>query len=926
MLRNILLVLLSCSMLNGMSQRLSVVTLKCESKINPLGIENANPILSWQLLSSERGISQTSYRILVSDNPTLIQKNIGNTWDSKQVSSSNSINIEYKGKPLVAVKDYYWKVRVWDNKKHVSTWSVVAHWQMGLPNEKDWKGAQWIAYESLPGSKVNILPSDREKDTNTGSNILPLLRKSIKVEKPIKKASLFICGLGQFELNINGKKVGDHFLDPGWTKYDKQALYVPFDVTKQIQNGENVIGVLLGNGFYYIPPVPGRYRKLKVAFGYPKMKVRLAIEYSDGSVQNVVSDASWRTAPGPITFSGIYGGENYDARLEQKGWDEPSFNDVNWKAVLVVDGPAVLNSQVIEPLKVMEQFSPIKKTVISSGKWMFDLGQNASGIPWIQVQGKKGDIVRITPAELLKSDGTANQHATGSPYYLQYILKGDGVETWSPRFTYYGFRYLQIDGAVPGGENNPKRLPVILQVKGLHTRNAAERIGSFACSNDLFNKTYSLIDWAIRSNMVSLFTDCPHREKLGWLEEAHLMGNSVRYNYDVQNLFRKEIEDVKNSQTPEGLIPEIAPEYVNFSWGNGMFRDSPEWGSTGIIVPWYLYQWYGDKRVLEGAFPMMKRYVSYLQSKAKGNILYQGLGDWYDLGPKAPGVSQLTPMGVTGTAIYYYDLTILSQIANLLGRSQEAIEYKNLGSKVRQAFNDSFFHKETMQYASGSQAANAMAVYMKLVDPQYKDAVVENIVKDIRNHNNSLTAGDIGYRYLLCVLLDEGRSDVIFDMNSRSDVPGYGFQLAKGATALTEAWQALSTSSNNHFMLGHLMEWFYRGLGGIDQQENSIGYKQIVINPQVVGDVTFANATYESMYGKIISNWKKDDNSFHLQVQVPVNTTAIVYLPAKAASEISESNKQISSDPAIQVLGSEKGKLKLKLSSGVYSFDVKHGK
>jgi hypothetical protein len=889
--------------INSFSQQLSVSNLKCESKIDPLGIEKSSPSLSWQLNSSERNILQGAYRVLVADDSSLLEKNIGNIWDSRKVNSGQSIQVTYKGQKLLTAKTYFWKVMVWDNKNHVSAWSEISKWQMGLLSKSDWKNAQWIACEKIPDTLVDVLPVDIKRDTYKGNNVLPLLRKTVEIKKQIQKATIFICGLGQFELSINGEKVGDHFLDPGWTKYDQQALYVPFDVTNNLKNGKNAIGVMLGNGFYYVSPVPGRYRKLKSAFGYPKMIGRLLIEYSDGSMENIVSDQSWKTSQGPITFSSIYGGEDYDATLEQANWDQPNFNDASWKQPIIVDGPRILNSQMTEPVKLLEAFSIQKITKIGSGSWIFDMGQNASGIPWIKVQGKKGDTIKIYPAELLKQDGTANQRSSGSPYYLQYILKGDGIETWQPRFTYYGFRYLQINGVVPKGENDSSQLPVLLEVKTLHNSNAASQVGNFACSNDLFNKTYSLIDWAIKSNMVSVFTDCPHREKLGWLEQLHLMGSSVHYAYDAVNLFKKQVDDMKYSQLDDGLIPEIAPEYVKFDWGDGMFRDSPEWGSSSIIVPWYIYQWYGDKQVLSDHYEMMKKYVDYLQTKAKGYILSQGLGDWYDLGPKPPGVAQLTPMGVTGTAFFYYDLNIMRQIAVMLNKKEDATQYEQLAIKVRKAFNDTFFHKDTEQYATGSQTANAMAVYMGLVEPQHKQAVIDNIVKDIRDRNNSLTAGDIGYRYLLCVLHNADRDDLIFDMNNRSDVPGYGYQLAKGATALTESWAAREENSNNHFMLGHIMEWFYRGILGIDQAEKSIAYKQIVIKPEPVGDLTSAGGSYESVYGRISSEWKKENNSFQLKTEIPANTTAIVYLPATRVSKIFEGNISVEKNKAIKFLG-----------------------
>jgi alpha-L-rhamnosidase len=924
MKHKLLLLLVLVPAINSFSQQLSLINLTCENKPGPLGVEKSAPSLSWQLKSSDRNVLQTAYRILVADDSLLLQKNIANIWDSKKVISNQSIQVKYKGKKLMPVKTYFWKVMVWNNISHASQWSKISKWQMGLLSKADWKNAQWIAYEKIPDTLIDVLPSDTKKDTYKGNNTLPLLRKTLDVQKQVQKATMFICGLGHFELSMNGEKIGDHFLDPGWTKYDKQALYVPFDVTNNLKKGENAIGVMLGNGFYYVPHVSGRYRKLKSSFGYPKMICRLSIEYADGTIENIVSDQSWRTSASAVIFSGIYGGEDYDATREQANWNQPGFNDASWKQVLVVEGPQALNSQMTEPVKLLEEFTPQKVTKINPGSWVFDMGQNASGIPSIKVQGKKGDTVRIYPAELLKPDGSANQRSSGSPYYLQYILKGDGIENWQPHFAYYGFRYLQVNGAVPKGENDSLQLPVLLEVKTLHNRNAANQVGNFICSNDLFNRTYKLIDWAIKSNMVSVFTDCPHREKLGWLEQLHLMGSSVHYAYDAVNLFRKQVDDMKYSQTQDGLIPEIAPEYVKFDWGGGMFRDSPEWGSSSIIVPWYLYQWYGDREILFDNYEMMKRYVSYLQTKAKGYILSQGLGDWYDLGPKPPGVAQLTPMGVTGTAVFYYDLNILKNIAVMLNKKDDVETYSRFALDVRKAFNDTFFHKDTKQYATGSQTANAMAVYMNLVEPQYKQAVIDNIVKDIRDRNNSLTAGDIGYRYLLCVLHEAGRDDVIFDMNSRSDVPGYGYQLAKGATALTESWAARPENSNNHFMLGHIMEWFYRGILGIDQTQKSIAYKEIIIKPEAVGDLTSAKGSYESVYGRIVSDWKKENNSFQLKAEIPANTTAIIYLPATKDSEIFESDISVEKNKAIRFLGFEKNKAKFSVGSGVYNFLVKN--
>ncbi len=805
---------------------------------------------------------------------------------------------------------------VWDNHKNVSTWSKASRWQMGLLNINDWKGAEWIAYEKLADS-LKVLPGHGQKATAKG-DILPLLRKEFTIKKKVKKATAYIAGLGHFDLRLNGKKVGDHFFDAGWTQYEKTALYVTFDLTNQLKVGKNALGVMLGNGFYFIPR-DERYRKLELSYGFPKMICRVVIEYTDGTTDNITSNDKWKTAPGPITFSSIYGGEDYNANLEQKGWDIASFDDRKWKTPVIVDGPPALKSQTAPPVKIAATFSPKKITEVKPGIWVYDLGQNVSAIPKITFLGKKNATVRVKPSELLAKDGLIATEPIGTPVYFDYTLKGGEPETWNPQFMYYGFRYIQIEGAVPEGKPNPNNLPVLSNVLSLHTRSASPAVGSFSCSNQLFNRTYDLIDWSIRSNMSSVFTDCPHREKLGWLEEVHLVGASARYAYNIASLSNKNVRDMMDTQTENGLVTSTAPEYDKFG---GPFRDSPEWGSNSIIMPWYLYQWYGDDRVLATAYPMMQRYLSYLQTKEKEGILTHGLGDWYDIGPKPPGVSQLTPLGLTATAIYYYDLMIMTKIARLLNKPQDVLTYEKKAEILKLAFNKKYFKADLKQYATGSQTSNAMAIYMDLVDPANKSDILNQLVKEIQDRKNSLTTGDIGYRYLLRVLNDNGRSDVIYDMNSNSAVPGYGYQLDRGATALTESWQGADNASNNHMMLGHLMEWFYSGLAGIKSVESAIAFKEFMIDPQVVGDVTFAKATHTSPYGLIVSDWKKDSAGFVLKVILPTNTSATIYLPGNKNSKITESGqpltKSISSNAKY-----ENGKILIEIGSGSYNFKVR---
>jgi alpha-L-rhamnosidase len=908
------------------SGKVTITNLRCEYSENPLGVETQKPRLSWQLASGERNQRQTAYRVLVSDSPQSLQKEKGTFWDSGKQTTDQSLLIPYAGKPLLAAKQYFWKVMVWDKTGNASAWSPVAHWRMGLPTAADWGKAKWIGVEKMDSSKRvvpavefgNTLESQHNRpDLVTAKNLLPQFRKEVVVQKSVKSATAFVSGLGHFELFLNGKKVGDHVLDPGWTQYDQVAQYVTFDLTKQLKNGANALGIMLGNGFFNIPNE--RYKKLIVSYGYPMFIANILIEYTDGTTQTLVSDTSWKATQSPITFSSVYGGEDYDATKEQPGWMNAGFKDSQWQTPLVVKGPPRLSAQEQEPIKILATFTASRPKSPRKGVWVYDIGQNLSGFPQLIVSGKRGSRVKMTPSELLTDSSLADQRAVGPVVFFTYTLRGSGRETWHPQFTYYGFRYVQVEGAVPEGEPNPDNLPIIQEIKGLHTRNAARRVGSFSSSSTLFNRIESLIDWSVKSNMASVLTDCPHREKLGWLEVTHLMGNSVRYTYDIAHFYAKMAHDMQEAQTPDGLIPSVVPEYPRFG---GPFRDSPEWGSAAVILPWYLYKWYGDQQLLTESYPMMQKYAAYLSKKAKDNILTHGLGDWYDLGPKPLGPSQLTPKGITATATYYYDLTILTQTAQLLGKTSEAAEYEQQAAAVKQAFNQTYYDPKTAQYGTGSQAANAMALYMNLVKPENRAAVSANLVRDIKARNNSLTAGDVGYRYLLLALGQAGASDVIFDMNSRTDVPGYGYQLVKGATALTESWQANHDASNNHLMLGHLMEWFYSDLAGIQEQPSSIAGKEILIYPKLVGDITSVNASYDSPYGLVVSQWKKDASRIELTVKVPVNTTAIVYVPTGNSASILENGKPVRQQREIQFVRQEKAYTVFKVGSGTYLFQT----
>ncbi len=458
------------------------------------------------------------------------------------------------------------------------------------------------------------------------------------------------------------------------------------------------------------------------------------------------------------------------------------------------------------------------------------------------------------------------------------MLKGDGVEEWQPQFTFYGFRYIQVEGAVPAGEDNPDKRPVLLSLDGLHVSNCAAEAGTFACSNPMYNKIHNLIDWAIRSNMQSVLTDCPHREKLGWQEQSHLMQYSLLYRYDLSSLYEKILNDLETSQWDNGAMTTIAPEYVRFDVGSG-FEDTPEWGSAAIICPWYNWLAYGDKRLIENHYPAMKKYMSYLTSRSKDHIVDYGLGDWYDIGPNRPGFAQLTSVALSATAIYYYDALLMGEMAKLIGEDADATYYANLAKDIKKAYNKTFRNADGT-YDRNSQTANAMTLFMGLADGDDRQRVLDNLIKDIESRDYALTAGDVGFRYLVQALAQNGRHDILYKMNSKYDVPGYGWQLAHGATALTESWQAYGNVSNNHLMLGHILEWFYGGVGGIRQTDASVAYKEVMIDPQPVGDINSAATTYRSPYGLIRCEWQKTADKYMLRVEIPAGSSAIVTLPS----------------------------------------------
>ena len=880
------------------------VQLHCEHATDPLGVDVSAPRLSWQLQGDGRDRRQTAWQVLAADSRQELNRHRGNLWDSGKVRSDQTLHIPYAGAPLRSSQQVFWKVRVWDERGRVSAWSAPATWTMGLLEPTDWQ-ARWIG----------------SGDTNTQSL---LLRRLFEVRPGLRRALVHVCGLGHYELSLNGHKSGDALLVPGWSQYDKTCLYDTHDVTALVRPGANVVGLVLGKGMYHVPG--GRYVKFTGSFGPLKAIAHLRLEYADGSVVVLGTDARWRLGASPITFSCVYGGEDYDARLEQPGWDTPGFDATGWAAAVELPGPggALRGLSAAAPaFRAFEVLKPVSVRAITDGVSLYDLGQNASLMPRVRLRGPAGSVVRLIPAELVNADGTVDRRSVGGGQaWWQCTLDGRGSREWFPRFFYHGARYLQVE-CRPAQAGGP--LPVVEALEGVVVHSDSAPVGDFECSNPLFNRIRRLVRWAQRSNLASVITDCPHRERLGWLEQYHLNGPSLRYEFDLTRLFQKGMNDMADAQLPNGCVPNIAPEYVVFGKDkrdlSNPFRDSPEWGSAVVLVPWQQYLVTGDADLLRRYYDVMCRYVGYLTTRATDHIVSHGLGDWYDIGPNPPGYAQLTPRALTATAFYYADVTTLAEAARLLGRAAEAQQFSLLAARIAEAFNRRFFNPTNHSYATGSQCANAVPLVLGLCVPANRAAVLEAIVRDVRAHGNAMTAGDVGYRYLLRALADGGRSDVVFDMVNQSEKPGYGYQLKMGATSLTEAWDAGRDSSQNHFMLGQIIEWFYGDLAGIAPDPDGPGFSKIIIRPQPVGDVTWARASFESVRGRVAVQWRRDPGRFVLEATVPCNASATVFVPARAAERVRESGRPAGQARGVRFVRCEPDRAVFQIGSGRYEFE-----
>jgi len=872
--------------------KLTAERLTCEYLVDPIGIDSPTPRLSWILESKQREQNQSAYQILVASTAAKLRRDQGDLWDSAKVASNQSVQVPYGGSPLVSGQRCFWKVRVWDQDGKVSSYTKPACWEMGLLSLGDWK-AQWIG-----------------RTTDTNYQPAPFLRRVFTVDGKIARARAYICGLGYYELHLNGRKIGDDLLDPGYTRYDKRDLYVSYDVTDSLRRGKNAVGVILGTGWYNVhTKAVWNFHKAPWRSA-PKLLMQLKVDYADGRRETIVTDGTWKTSTGPIIFDSIYGGETYDARLEKPGWDLPDYDDSDWSAAQVVPAPGgKLVAQTMPPIRADRTIKPVKVTEPKPGVFVFDMGQDFAGFAELKVRGPAGTKVVMKYSERVDKQGMIDraeiqQHVLRVDPKQQfqtdtYILKGTGLERWHSRFTYHGFQYVEVTG-FPG-------TPTLENLRGVFIHSAIPAEGRFECSNPLLNRIWEAGRWSYLSNLQGIPTDCPHREKNGWTGDAHLAAEQGLFNYGPEAVYSKWINDLDDEQRPTGELPGIVPTSGwGYQWGNG-----PAWDSAFLLIPYYMYEYCGDAEILGRHFAGMKRYVDYLTSKAHDGIVTIGLNDW------APWKTQ-TPADITSTAYYYRDALVVSLAAKLLGNETDAYKYAELAANIRKAFNQKFFHPDTGLYGNGSQTSLSCALYQGLVEPEQKELVLNKLIEAVNKQNGHIDTGILGAKYILNTLTDYGRADVAYRIAGQKDQPSWGWWIEQGATTLWEQWDG--NASRNHIMYGDISAWFYKALAGINPDPAAPGFQHIVIRPNPVGDLTWAKATYDSVRGTIASSWTMRNGEFRLAVTVPANATATVYLPTSQINQVKEGRRAAADAEGVKPIGVQKGRSVFDIGSGKYEF------
>ena len=857
--------------------------LRTEYMINPVGIDSRQPRFSWQLRTNERNVRQSAYHIRVAHTERDLTLGRNLVWDSGRTTSSESIQRAYAGPALESGHRYVWQVQVWDDRGRPSGWSAPASWEMGLLSPSDWRTA-WIE-------------PDLKEDT-TGSPPPPMLRRAFRLDKRVRSARAYMTSHGLYELYLNGRRVGEDVLTPGWTSYKTRLQYQTYDVTSLLRPGDNAAGIVLGNGWYR-----GNmgFERLRNIYGDRLAALlQIVVRYADGTTVTIGTDSQWKAATGPIVMSEIYHGETYDARLEKAGWTEPGYDDMSWGGVHVANHPKdVLIAPAGPPVRRMETIRP--KTVLKTpaGLQVVDMGQNMVGWVRLRVQGPSGTTVTLRHAEVLDKDGnfyTANLRRAAQT--ITYTLKGGDVETFEPHFTFQGFRYVAVEG-YPGSLT-------LDSLTGVVVYSAIEPAGDFSASLPLLNQLQHNIAWGQKGNFVDVPTDCPQRdERLGWTGDAQAFARTAAFNRQVAGFFTKWLKDLAADQLPNGSVPWVIPDII--SKPDRPAAGSAGWGDAAVIIPWTMYLTYGDTRMLEEQYPSMTKWVEYMRQRAGGDYVWDGdahFGDWLAFATTRsdyPGAT--TSKELIATAFYGHAADLVARTARVLGKSDDLAKYEQLFDRVRTAFQREFVTPDG-RVGEATQTAYVLALQFDLLPEGMRAGAAARLAKDVREHKH-LTTGFLGTPYLCHVLSRYGYLTDAYMLIERTEYPSWLYPVTKGATTIWERWDGLKPdgsfqdagmNSFNHYAYGAVGDWLYRVMAGLEIDESAPAYKHLLVQPQPGGTITSASARYESMYGRVSSGWLIANGRFELTVDVPPNTTATIRLPHAASASVTEGGSPLGPD------------------------------
>lgn len=888
---------------------IAATQLTCEQTVDPLGIDRTRPAFGWQLRSAERGQFQTAFEMIVGDREEQVRRGTGNVWQTGRREAAENVAILFDGKPLRSFTRYYWRVRVYDRNGKASEWSPVAWFETAMLSAADWM-AQWISDgKPLPGTDAGFYQDDP----------MPVFKKAMTVTKPVKAARLYIAGAGYFEAYLNGEKIGTDWLSPGWTNFDKRILYRVYDITATLRQGRNTAGVMLGNGWYNPLPMKfwGVYNLRNVlATGRPVVKAQIRITYADGTTETIFTDDRWKWKAGPVIRNSVYLGETFDGRADLKNWlqQEPENRDV---PAVVANGPkGRLQADLQPPVRVAAFIKPVAITEVAPGKYVADMGVNFAGVVRIKVKALPGTRISLRYGEDVYKDGKVNgmtavagqiKSGNGGPGAPQvawqedhFIAGGGGVETWNPRFTFHVFRYVEITGW-PGK-------PTVDDIEGLQMHADVPDAGVFECSNPLFNKIQELTLRTFKSNIFSVQSDCAGREKFGYGGDLFCTLESFSYNFDMYNFYRKSLQDFEDDQRPLGGITETAPYVGLHDKGPGDASGPLGWQLGYPYLVKKLYEFYGDKRVIETYYPSLTRQIRFLEDSAKGFLYEEDISDHESLDPK--------PVALTASLFFFHHVQLMREFSVLLNKKAETVRYAALEAKIRAAIRRRFYKGDGV-FDNQTQAAQLFPLWYGIVEEKEKQAVLQQLIKAFAAKNNHVSTGIFATKMLFDVLRAYYMDTLAYTVVNQKDFPGWGHMIEQGATTLWETWKySDNTYSQNHPMFGSVSEWFYRSLLGINA--TAPGFKRFTIQPHPVAGLTFAKGAYHTPYGIIGSCWQQYGGRFSLRVEIPVNTIAEVWVPASEGPVLLDGKKAGGRD--LVFLKEERGYLVYKVASGTYNF------